>query len=274
MTKGGLILQSMDDLLRFAKMAVESNAAPKGMNIGMAAIAIQAGMERGLGVMGGLQAAVVINGVLSWRGWAAVALIQSSGLVVPGTFKSWVEGDPYDMKANARGIATALRKGYDQPFTRTFSLADAKAAGLLTKDGPWATRRGNMLEWRAIGDLGRFHFPEPLGGVPMADDVEAGGVGPLPALDGPAPRGLMAPPALPDPLLAELTGQVVTPPAEPVQATVTEVIQPARQSVIEQAVSERGVKHDRCPRCGDDSVAMFDVCGVCAWPGNLEEPPE
>ena len=74
----GIVLKSLEDLVRFARMAVAGRVAPQGMTEGAAAIAIQAGLERGLGLLGGLQQCVVINGTLSWRGQGAYALIQSS----------------------------------------------------------------------------------------------------------------------------------------------------------------------------------------------------
>lgn len=202
MTKAGVMLQSLDDLLKFAKMCTENGAAPKGMNHQQAAICIQAGLERGLGIMAGLQAGVVVNGVLSWRGWAVIGLIQNSPVVVPGSFKSWAENPGTDQ---AVGHCVAQRRGYSDLFHRTFSVADAKKAGLWKKDGPWQARPDNMLEWRAVGDMGRFHFGDVLGGIPIAEDVEAGGLGPvegpreLPADARPAPSV-----AIKDPILAEL----------------------------------------------------------------------
>jgi len=197
----GIALQNLDDLMKFAKMACDS-IGPKGMTESQAAIAIQAGLERGLGLLGGLQAAVVINNVLSWRGWAAVGFIQNSSVVVPGSFRSWVEGEG----DSRTGYCRAQRKGYAEPFLRKYSVKDAKVARLWTKGGPWESRPDNMLEWRAIGDMARFHFGDVMGNLPIAEDVEAGGYGPpeqvreLPSEQRPAP-----PSPVRDPILAELT---------------------------------------------------------------------
>lgn len=227
----GVMLNSLEELLRFAKMCVDGGCAPKGMSTpAQAALAIQAGMERGLGPLGGLQAAVVINGVLSWRGWAAVGMIQNSGVCVPGSFRSWVEGEG----DAAVGYCRAQRRGYDQPFVRSFSAQDAKKAGLWLKDGPWKTRPTNMLEWRAIGDMARFHFGDVLGGFPIAEDVEAGGIGEVrPVREAAEPRP--APPAtVRDPILEQL-GAVPALPAPP--EPVVE-LDPALVEVIAQQVDE------------------------------------
>lgn len=200
----GVMLQGLNDLKEFADTAVKSGSAPKGMNTGQAMMAIQAGLERGLGPLGGLQACVVINGQLSWRGWAAKALIQQSGLLVLGTFRTWHEGELEGREANAVGYASAKRKGYAEPFVRTFSVKDARKAGLWGKTGPWQTRPGNMLEWRAIGDLARFEFPEILGGIPIADEVEGGYGAPTVTVESPEERAHRPAPKVKDPFLAQI----------------------------------------------------------------------
>lgn len=207
MGQKGVMISAMDSLKEFAETAVKAGVAPKGMGVGAAMMAIQAGLERGMAPLGGLQAAVVINGVLSWRGWAAMAMMRQSGLVVPGTLKSWVDGDLDGPKANAVGYATAKRIGYAEPFVREFSVSDAKKAGLWNKGGPWQTRPGNMLEWRALGDLVRFSFPEVMGGIPIAEDVEAGGIGPAVTVEGPQERAHRPAPKISDPLLAEVVDE-------------------------------------------------------------------
>lgn len=205
----GVMIQAMDDLKEFAQTAVNSGTAPKKMEVGQAMMAIQAGLERGLGPLGGLQACVVINGVLSWRGWAAKAFIQQSGLVVAGTFVSGCEGEipadkPGRHSSKAKGYATAKRKGYEKAFRREFSVDDAKRAGLWGKDGPWQTAPAAMLEWRAIGALARFDFPEILGGIPIAEEVSAGYGPPDEPKETAQQRAHRARPVVTDPLLGEI----------------------------------------------------------------------
>lgn len=166
--QNGIMLRSLSDLLRFAALAVKGGAAPKAMTEGQAAIAIQAGLERGLGPLGGLQQCVVINGVLSWRGQGAVALVQNSKLCKPGSLQFGTEGEG----ASLKGFATAWRIGYDQLWRREFSIADANRAGLTKKSGPWQEYPGRMLMWRALGLLLRDLFPDVLGGFPIAEEAQ------------------------------------------------------------------------------------------------------
>jgi hypothetical protein len=296
MTTRGVQLQNLEDLLRFAGMCVQNGAAPKGMNQAQAAIAIQTGLERGMSIMTGLQAAVVINGVLSWRGWAVTGLIQNSSVIVPGTFQSWVEGEG----DNRTGYCRAQRKGYDRPFIRSFSIKDAKLAGLLRAGTPWATRPDNMLEWRAIGDMGRFHFGDVLGGMPIAEDVEAGGIGPQePIRELPATRSPHPPAVVKDPVLAELQAGPTTPATLKAPITVEAVpvasggrvgvppspeVTPEMRAVIDAQVDEVFAPREAkpadpppaagpCERC-TAKLNELGGCDVCGWPGadNGERP--
>lgn len=286
----GIALQNLDDLMKFAEMAV-SEVGPKGMTKGQAAIAIQAGLERGLGLLGGLQAAVVINNVLSWRGWAAVGFIQNSPVIVPGSFKSWVDGEG----DSRTGYCAAQRKGYSEPFLRKFSVRDAKLAGLWGKGGPWTSRPDNMLEWRPIGDMARFHFGDVMGNLPIAEDVESGGYGlpeqvrELPAEPRPSP-----PSPIRDPILIELVPgaqERQAPAAAPqmIEVEATLVPEPSAaagktpevQAVIYKQVDEVFATEDtrreavtasgvsNCPRCKVLLNAMGG-CDVCGWPGDLD----
>lgn len=201
----GLMLRSLDDLLRFARMCVADGAAPKGMTHGQAALAIQAGLERGLGPLGGLQQCVVVNGVLSWRGQGAAALIQNSPACIRGTLRFWHEGEG-DLQ---KGVAVAHRVGYREADRREFTVQDARRGRLWGKAGPWTEYPGRMLAWRALGLLARDVFPDVLGGFPMAEeavDFEA------PATPMPPPR-VALPPASPDPLMA-----VIGLPSDPTEA--------------------------------------------------------
>lgn len=199
----GVMLRNLEELIRFARMAVGSGLAPKGMNEQAAALCIQAGMERGLGPLGGLQALVAINGNLSWRGQAALGLLRSSGAVVPGSLRAWVEGEGEERK----GICVSLRAGYRDVLRSEFSVADAKRAGLWGKAGPWSQYPDRQLQWRAVGFHARDHYSDVLGGFALAEEaedfeerrgIEGRGVTP-------ATRAASLPPAAADPLRMALT---------------------------------------------------------------------
>ena len=196
MGEKGVLLRNLDDLIRFGRLAVSSGAAPRGMSEGAAALAIQAGLERGLGVLGGLQACVVINGNLSWRGKAAAALIQNSPACVTGTLRFFTEGAGEE----ARGVAVAKRAGYHEADRREFTVADARRAKLWGKQGPWTEYPATMLMWRALGKLANEVFPDVMGGFPLAEEAQDF----EPAHTTPTERAAMLPPPKPDPLMAAI----------------------------------------------------------------------
>ena len=196
MGEKGVLLRNLDDLIRFGRLAVSSGAAPRGMSEGAAALAIQAGLERGLGVLGGLQACVVINGNLSWRGKAAAALIQNSPACMTGTLRFWADGSGEE----AKGVAVAKRAGYQEADRREFTVADARRAHLWGKAGPWTEYPANMLMWRALGKLANEVFPDVMGGFPLAEEAQDFEAPP----SSPAERAAMLPPPKPDPLMEAL----------------------------------------------------------------------
>lgn len=207
----GLVLRNMEDLIRFSRLIVKSGAAPAWAiddklppdsdrfiekAAGAVAIAVQAGLEHGLGLLGGLQAFVVLDGHISWKGEAAAAKIRNSGVCRPGTLDFWSEGDG----ENRKGIAVAHRVGDAQPARREFTYRDAKQAGLLTKFN-WQKYPGRMFQWRALSWLARDKFSDVLGGFPLADEVQDFGE---PAPMARVERTALPAPVSPDPLMAQL----------------------------------------------------------------------
>lgn len=194
----GIMIRSFEDLQRFAKMALESGAVPKGMEtIGQVAVAIQAGMEAGLTPMNALQAIVVINGVTSWRGQSAVGLVRAHPLCL--YIRHWTEGEGDEM----RGVCVSARRGAGREERSEFTVRQAKKAGLWNKKGPWTEYADRQVMWRAVGFHCKDHWSDVLGGFPIAEEAmdipQAAVVRPAPALSSPP----SAPPLSPDPLLTE-----------------------------------------------------------------------
>jgi hypothetical protein len=78
-------------------------------------------------------------------------------------------------EANKTGRATvsATRKDRpDSPITMTFTVDDAKKAGLWDKTGPWKQYPGQMLVNRAVSMLLRRIIPEALSGMYLAEELE------------------------------------------------------------------------------------------------------
>lgn len=146
--------------------------------------------ELGLGVMQGLQNVMVVNGRPSLWGDAVMARVMASD--VYGTSK-----DEWDEKEGGRSTFTVYRKGQESPVVRTFSMDDAKRAGLTEKPGPWKQYPKRMCFQRARAWALRDAFPDVLKGLRIAEEEYdlnlvkgAGGV-----WEAPTDRAAGAPPA-------------------------------------------------------------------------------
>ncbi len=256
MAERGILLRSFDDLQRFAKMVLEAGAAPKSINtVGMVATAIQMGMERGLAPLGGLRAVYFVNGLPSWRGEAAVAMVRSSPLCL--SYKSWVEGE-----GEARmGVCITHRRGDEAPVRTEFTVRDAKKANLWNKGGPWQEYPDRQLKWRSIGFNLKDQFPDILGGFPIKEEAEDWPKDAQPTVV-PAPERaltLVAPPAKPDPLLAQV-----------LPAKQVEVVAPKTQAVLPMDCAHKSVPPSRIEALAPGRSIVCHECGEELSP--LREP--
>jgi hypothetical protein len=163
-----LALASFDDAFRFAQMVAKSDFAPKDFRgkPESCLLAIQHGSEVGLSPMQSLQSIACINGRPSVWGDAALALVMGSP--VCEYVRERVEGDGDAMVATCE----AKRRGYPEPTTVQFSVADAKRAGLWGKQGPWVQYSRRMLQMRARGFALRDCFPDVLKGLVTAEEAQ------------------------------------------------------------------------------------------------------
>ena len=159
--------QSFDQLMQFANMAAKSQLVPKDY-IGKpenVMLAVQMGSEIGLAPMQALQNIAVINGRPAVWGDAMLALCKASP--VCDDVVERVDGEGANMKA----VCVATRSG-KEPVTVSFSMADAKLAGLSGKQGPWTQYPKRMLQMRARGFALRDAFPDVLKGLISAEEAQ------------------------------------------------------------------------------------------------------
>ena len=122
--------------------------------------------ELGVTIMQGIQNIAVINGKPSIYGDLAVGLVWASGLCED--FKEYIEGKGDERVA----FCTSKRKGTKSEQTRTFSVADAKAAGLWHKKGPWTQYPNRMLQMRARGFLLRDLYADVMKGLITREEAQ------------------------------------------------------------------------------------------------------
>ncbi len=159
----GLTPQNIDEALRLAEIMAKASIIPKDYqgNPGNILVGIQWGAELGLPPLQALQSIAVINGRPAMWGDAVIALVRGSGLLES------MHEDIGDTSATC----TVKRRG-EEAESRTFSLEDAKKAGLLGKQGPWSQYQKRMLQMRARAWALRDVFPDVLRGVHVAEEAQ------------------------------------------------------------------------------------------------------
>lgn len=127
-----------------------------------AAVILLKGHELGLGLTNAFEFIDIISDrpTLSPRG--ALALIHMSGQL---------EAMSVDGNDTACTVSMRRRGGFE--FTTTYSIEDAKRAGLVKPDSNWIKYPANMLRWRAIGYVADVVFPDVMGGMKRADEFGA-----------------------------------------------------------------------------------------------------
>ncbi len=124
-------------------------------------VAIEWGRELGLTPIAAMKEIYVVHGQPSLSAKSMLALARRAGHRVR------VEGDQQS------ATCEILRADDpDYPHRVTFSLDDAKQAGLLANTG-WKNQPATMLRWRAVSNAVRLACPEVLGGISYtAEEME------------------------------------------------------------------------------------------------------
>jgi hypothetical protein len=154
--------QTFEQALTFANYLADSDMVPKDFKgkPGNCLIAMQWGAEVGLQPLQALQNIAVINGRPSLWGDSLIALVRAS------------PSCEYVIEEDDGKMATCRVKRRGEPEqARTFSMDDAKAAGLHGKAGPWTQYPKRMRQMRARAFAMRDVFPDVLRGMPVAEEV-------------------------------------------------------------------------------------------------------
>lgn len=161
-----IVPQDFDGAWRIANAVAKAGMAPKGLETPeKAMVAIMHGMEVGMTPMAALQSIAVVNGRPTIWGDGAIGLVRSSGKLE--WIKETITGTDDSMVATCE----VKRKGDPEPVKATFSVADAKKAGLWGKQGPWQQYPKRMLAMRARAFALRDTFADILRGLGIAEEV-------------------------------------------------------------------------------------------------------
>lgn len=156
---------SLSEAMEFAKMMADSEMVPKSFRgkPGDVLIAVQMGSEVGLQPMASIQNIAVINGKPGIYGDAGKAILQSKGCILD-------EDDIEIVKKNGRARCKITRPGWP-PVERTYSIENAKVAGLWNKEGPWKTNPERQMAWRAFWFAARDVASDLLKGLGGAEEL-------------------------------------------------------------------------------------------------------
>ncbi|AQS61743.1 hypothetical protein AGRHK599_LOCUS1254 [Rhizobium rhizogenes] len=180
-----IVPQSIEEAFRLAEAIHMSGMAPSGFDSPQKVmIAMLAGLEIGMPPMASVQSVAVINNRPCIWGDALIGVVRKSPLCLYVT--EWIEGEGDEMIAHCE----THRKGEPRPVKMSFSVVDAKKAGLwqtearITKksrdggtyqkdnDSPWYKYPKRMLQMRARAWCLRDVYADVTKGMQVREEVE------------------------------------------------------------------------------------------------------
>lgn len=169
--KGLLRGGSLDAQYRLARFYHASRLMPAALDSPeKILVAVQICLELGLKPMSSIGKIAVINGVPSLFGDLPLALVFKSGLLAE-------MDENVEMKDGQPVSATCVVRRIDRKaITRTFTMAEAKQAGLIDKTrSVWKTYPRRMIQMRARSHALKDAFPDILLGLSIAEYEGTGG---------------------------------------------------------------------------------------------------
>jgi len=190
-------METLDGMRQFAEVILNSGIAPhylyekkpdgkpdfkKGNVEKLMGIFIKGDQLR-MHPMTAMQEVVPVNGLLSIKGDGAKALILQSGKIKKGSWKEEYEGE---IEAGTYKVTiTATREDTGETLSRSFSVAQAKRAGLWItqemlqksdgykkKQSAWYKFPERMLKYRALGFMARDLFSDIMSGTYTLEEAQ------------------------------------------------------------------------------------------------------
>ena len=184
-----IVPTDLDQVWRLAGMIHKAGMAPKDMETPeKISVALLHGLEIGLKPMQSMQRIAVINGRPAIWGDAVIGLVRASGLA------EYIDEEIIGEGEQMVAVCKTKRKGEKKEIERSFSVADARRAGLWDErqtvkrrsknnewydaknDSPWFKYPKRMLQMRARVAL-RDAYADVLGGMYIAEELLEGEAG-------------------------------------------------------------------------------------------------
>lgn len=162
-----LEVRNIGNAYAVADLLVKTGFAPKGSTVETAVVAMIHGNRLGLDPLAAVQGIAVVNGRPTLWGDQLAAAVKGSSVYGGERVEYIGAGDDAGVRF------TTWRKGHeDEPTVETFSVRDAKRAGLWGKTGPWTQYPRRMLFNRARAFAYRTAFPDALMGMRFREEEE------------------------------------------------------------------------------------------------------
>lgn len=174
LSKAGFSPTNMSEAIAVADLYIQSGLTAF-KSASAAVVAIEHGMSLGMSPAQSMQSIAIINGKPGIYGDAALALVKSTGMLKAHSesFTGTIEkGDRCCTCKVTRIQRLANGEWVELEYQQTFSVDDAKAAGLWGKAGPWKQYPDRMMKMRARGFCLRDAFPDILKGVGIAEELQ------------------------------------------------------------------------------------------------------
>lgn len=177
LNKAGMELKNIDDMWRAAQMFHASSLVPEAMDSPQKiVVALQAGAELGFLPWQSLQCLYVVKGRVGLSGQAMLGLIRKHKTCE--YIKTSFDGREYE--DNFQAVVTSKRRDEGVEHITTFSVDDAKRAGLWEgmgktrpKESPWYKHPKDMLTWRAVSRHTRLYYSDDITGFYTEDEIMA-----------------------------------------------------------------------------------------------------
>jgi hypothetical protein len=224
------------------KMAViffNSGLMPSGVRSTEATfLIIQKGRELGIPATEALSKIAVISGKP-----------VCGGELILGLIKSRVGADAVIVEESDSEKCTVsyARPGWDKRRSFTFTMDDARKAGLAGKD-IWKQYPANMLRWRCVSIVGRMEFADVIGGLYVAEELGA-------TIDGETGEIIDIPASAPQ-QMKTVTQQATQAAQTSQQVEMDGPILQATMNALHAQAASLGIDHD------DLHTATFAIFGI------------
>ncbi len=162
---GQMQLCNIEQVWRAARLIRQSGLVPQSFrNDQQLVVAILRALELKIPVFQALEGMTVISGRIGIMGDLALALVHASGELKDCSKEYSGEGDEYTC------TVTLQRKGR-KPHTYSFSVAQAKKAGIYERSAVWRSYPDRMTYYRALGFGLRDEFPDILRGIKTVEEL-------------------------------------------------------------------------------------------------------